>query len=133
MSKDIRAATVFGCALMALALVTMNASAQTYKDSNGTIIPGVAVPPFPYTPLTPGQHNLVVSTATGLTIPAGATYAIVQAAGASVKYTTDGTTPTASVGMTLPSGAALALSGASVLANFRAISSAGTLDVEYFK
>jgi hypothetical protein len=90
--------------------------------------------PTPYAPLSPGQHNLSVTSATALTVPTGARYATVCASGAAVKYTTDGTTtPTSSVGMPLAAGACLALSGPQTLANFRAISASGTLDVEYFQ
>jgi succinate dehydrogenase/fumarate reductase flavoprotein subunit len=103
-------------------------------DGSGTIIAEVAAGQYPFTPLSPGQHNLALVSSTGLTAPTGATYAIVQAAGATVKYTTDGaTTPTATVGMTLGVGSSIALSGAQVIANFRAISATGTLDVEFFK
>lgn len=89
---------------------------------------------YPYTPLTPGQHNLAPVSSTGLTIPVGAAYATVCASTATVKYTTDGTTtPTSSVGQPLTAGTCVALNGAIVLANFRAISASGTLDIEYFQ
>lgn len=94
----------------------------------------VTVAPYNYTPLSPGQHNIALTSATALTIPAGATYAIVQAKTATVEYTTDGTTtPTSSIGMALPAGASVALSGPLVLAAFKAISATGTLDVEYYR
>lgn len=107
-------------------------------DANGKLITSptgsVTIGPYAYTPLTPGQHNLAIVASTALTVPTGATYATIQAATAQVKYTTDGTTaPTSTVGMTLPAGSGVILSGATVLANFRAISATGTLDVEYFK
>jgi hypothetical protein len=71
--------------------------------------------PYQYTPLTPGQHNVAPTTAT-------------------VKYTTDGTTtPTSTVGQSLPAGACVSLSGPLVIANFSAFSSTGTLDIEYFR
>jgi hypothetical protein len=90
--------------------------------------------PYPYAPLSPGQHNLAITTAKGLTVPAGAAYATVCAHTASVNYTTDGvTTPTASVGMALAAGACVSLSGPKVLANFLAILSTGTLDAEFFQ
>lgn len=120
-------------AALALALISP-ALAQTYHDAAGTAVPGVMPLPFGFTPLSPGQHNIAPTSATSLTPPPGARYATVCASSASVKYTTDGTTaPTASIGMPLAAGACLALSGTSVLAKFRAISSAGTLDVEYFQ
>lgn len=105
-------------------------------NNNGTLLGSavVTVAPYAYTPLSPGQHNLAIVSATALTIPTGSTYATVCAATANAKYTTDGTTtPTSSVGMTLANGACVTLSGATVLANFKAISSTGTLDVEYFR
>ena len=105
------------------------ANVTTVQASTSNVTQG----PYPYIPKSPGQHNLAITSSTGLTVPAGATYATVQASGGTVKYTTDGTTtPTSSVGMTLSAGNSLALSGALVLANFRAISASGTLDVEYF-
>ena len=99
---------------------------------------GVPIPVTPgvysYIPLTPGQHNLAIVGSTALTIPSTSTYATICASTATVKYTTDGTTaPTASIGQPLQVGSCVALSGATVLANFRAISATGTLDVEYFK
>ena len=73
--------------------------AQTYRDSSGTIVQGVFPLPYGYTPLSPGQHNLAITSSTALTIPTGARYATVCASTAAVKYTTDGTTtPTSSVG-----------------------------------
>lgn len=85
-------------------------------------------------PLTPGQHNLAITSSTALTPPTGATYAVVQAKVATVSYTLDGTTaPTSSVGDTLAVGASLPLYGPAMIAAFRAISATGTLDVEYAK
>ena len=123
-----------GAHALALALAPVGGSAQTYRDSSGTIVQGVFPLPYGYTPLPPGQHNFALTSSTALTIPTGARYATICASTASVKYTTDGTTtPTASVGMPLPAGACVALSGATVLANFLAISATGTLDVEFFQ
>ena len=119
-------------AAIALALVSP-ASAQTYHDTGGTAIPAVMPRPFDFTPLSPGQHNVAITSATPLTAPTGARYATVCAKTASLEYTTDGTTPTASLGMALAAGACVALSGPAVLANFRAISATGTLDAEFFQ
>ena len=96
----------------------------------------VSVSPYSYTPLSPGQHNLAITASTALTVPPTATYATICGSSVLIRYTTDGTTtPTASAGQPLQAGSCVALSGATVLANFRAIQSAanGTLDVEYFK
>lgn len=90
--------------------------------------------PFPYTPLPNGQYGLAVTSATSLTVPNLATYAVICAETATVRYTTDGhTTPSASVGMPLLSGTCVGVAGPKVLANFKALSSTGTLDIEYFK
>lgn len=110
-------------------------------DLNGNVCSntgggGSSTPPYGFTPLTAGQHNLAITTSTALTVPATATFAEVCARGNNVNFTTDGTTtPTSSVGMPLAIGQCQFFSGATVLANFRAIQAAATatLDAEYFK
>jgi hypothetical protein len=104
---------------------------NAFCDINGNLITPNA--PYVFTPKAPGQHNVVITSSTALTIPSGAIFAWVQVSGGTAKYTTDGvTTPTTSVGMTLlQNSPPMLLSGATVLANFRIISSIGTLDVEY--
>ena len=90
--------------------------------------------PYPYAVAGPEQHNLTVTSATGLAVPTGTTYAIVQAKTASVNYTLDGvTTPSGTVGITLAAGSAVSLSGAKLIANFQAFSATGTLDVQFFR
>ena len=119
---------------LALALGCGAAHAQTYIDRNGTIVPAVATIPFAYIPLSPGQHNVAPVSATALTIPNGARYATLCASSATLRYTTDGTTtPTSTLGMPLAAGSCVALSGAAVLANFKAFSYSATFDVEYFQ
>jgi hypothetical protein len=124
----------FARALTIAALCVTAAHAQTYRDSAGTIVPGVFPLPYGYTPLPPGQHNIAPTASTALSIPTGARYATACASAAMIKYTTDGTTtPTSTIGQPLAAGACVSLSGAAVLANFRAFSSTGTLDVEYYQ
>lgn len=97
---------------------------------------GLPAAPYNYTALSPMQAGLAVVGSTALTVPSGATYAVVCARTQNVNYTTDGTTtPTASVGMQLIQNQCVSLSGATVLANFRAIqqTATATLDVSYFK
>lgn len=92
--------------------------------------------PYNYTPLTPMQAGLAVTTSTALTIPIGALQAVVSVEGNSVRYTYDGTTaPTASVGHLLTSGQFIQFSGATTLANLRFIQTAATatLTVSYTK
>lgn len=91
---------------------------------------------YNYTPLSPMQAGLAIASSTGLTIPTGATYAVVCAEGANVRYSTDGTTtPTATIGMLLLQNNCLPLQGSTTLANFKAIqqTATATLDVSYFK
>jgi hypothetical protein len=108
--------------------------AQAYYDFAGTPITGVMAIPYTQSPLPPGQHNVTLTSSTSLVIPTGARFANVCASSADVRYTTDGTTtPAAGMGQPLPAGTCISLAGAQVLKNFRAISVAGTLDVEYFE
>lgn len=115
----------------------LNASGNAVPCSDPSALPSVTTQaPYGYTPLTPDQHNLAITAATTLTKPTGATYAVVCAKGQNVNYTTDGTTtPTASVGTALQQNQCVALSGATVIGNFKAIQQAATatLDVNYFK
>lgn len=73
------------------------------------------------------------STATAFTPPAGSTLCIVQAEGASVRFRTDGTNPTASVGQLMQIGQPLSLSAN--LAGTRFVPTAGTatLDADCYK
>lgn len=53
------------------------------------------------------QQITSLSAATGFTIPAGTSYAVVQAESQPVRWRDDGTDPTATVGMRIPVGDAL--------------------------
>jgi hypothetical protein len=126
--------------LLALAVafaLACPARAQAYRDSDGTLVPGVVDLPFPFKPLAPAQYGVSVSSATALTVPSGARYAVVCAEGATVRYTTSGTTPTSSVGIPLlatsTSAPCVSLYGPAILAAFQAIGSGATIDVEYFQ
>ena len=82
------------------------------------------------------QAGLPLTVSTPLTVPAGAAYAVVCASGAGINYTTDGqTTPTSSVGMPLLQSQCVGLSGAAVLASFRAIQQAASafLNVSFYR
>lgn len=92
--------------------------------------------PYAYVPLTPSQNGTTVASSTALTVPAGATYAVVCVETQGVRWTWDGTTtPTSSVGNPIAAGQCSAFSGATVLANLRFIqqASSATIDVEYAK
>lgn len=88
-------------------------------------------------PLCKGYEQLTaaLSAAVGLTVPAGATMAIVQAEGAAVRWRADGTDPTASVGMLIADGNEMLYSTSeSALAALRFIrATAGAiLNVSYY-
>ena len=100
----------------------------------------------PSQPLCPGQYGLAPTTAVGLTLPTGiaasgscvatsvsASYATVCAYTATVYYTTDGYTTPTSANMQLASGSCVALISPNVIKNFKAFSSSGTLNIEYFQ
>jgi hypothetical protein len=90
--------------------------------------------PYPTPIAGSAQHNLAITSSTGLNVPTGAVYATVQAATATVKYSTDlNVTPTSSVGMTLAVGASLGVPGQTLMKSIRFISATGTLDIEYFR
>jgi len=142
---------ISGAALFALLLWTTLASAQgtqicfqapsgincqAVNALNPLPVAGSTGAPYAYTPLTPSQNGLGVASATALTIPTGATYAVVCSETQGVRWTWDGTTtPTASVGTPLAAGQCAAFSGAGVLANLKFIqqTATATIDVEYAK
>jgi hypothetical protein len=122
-----------GQALVAVGTSALPTGAATSANqTNGSQL----VQPWSYTPLTPGQHNLGVTTSTSLTIPTGALFAMMTVSGNSIRYTTDGTTtPTSTIGMPMQVNQSIMFSGATVLSNLRIIQQAATatIDVEYFK
>ena len=119
---------------IAASIGVFTASAQTYRDAGGTVVSGVMPLPYAYTPLSPGQHNLLAPSATALAAPSGARYATVCASTGGARYTTDGsTTPSSVIGQPLAAGSCVSLSGPLVIANFLVVSPSGSLDVEYFQ
>lgn len=116
--------------------LTIDSTGHLCTSVTGSSATAIQAQPYNYTPLTPGQYGLAITTATALTIPTGALQAVVCASGNSVNYTYDGTTtPTSSVGMPLASGQCIQFSGATVLSNLKFIQTAATatLNVSYTK
>lgn len=107
-------------------------------DRNGnlcTTLPGGGSGNPTNTPIAgSAQYNVAVTSSTALTVPAGATYAVVQPS-ASVNVTYDGTTPTASLGNTITALQTLALYGNAtiVAAKFIQVTPGATITVSYFK
>ena len=73
-----------------------------------------------------------LSSSAALTVPSGATIAVVQAEGADVRWRDDGTAPTATVGMLLPAGAELRYTGALAALRLIQASAGATVNVSYY-
>lgn len=84
--------------------------------------------------LTPKGYQQLTSLASAatLTVPSGATVALIQAEGQAVRWRDDGTSPTASVGMLISSGETVPYSGS--LSAFKVIETAASakLNVSYY-
>lgn len=78
------------------------------------------------------QQISSLSSAAALTVPSGATVALIQAESQSVRWRDDGTNPTTSVGMVLAAGESLFFTGA--LSAFRAIeiTASAKLNISYY-
>jgi hypothetical protein len=88
---------------------------------------------LPYLPLGFQQLTSLAS-ATGLSVPTGATAALITCEVASVRYRDDGTNPTAAVGMIMGPGASPLLYAGSLAAiSFIQVSAGAVLDVSYYK
>lgn len=79
------------------------------------------------------QQLSVAGTAVGLTVPTGATMAIITVSGQIVRYRDDGTVPTASVGMPLAVGSIFNYASALSAIQFIAEASTATLDILYYQ
>jgi len=78
------------------------------------------------------QQITSLGSAVGLTPPAGAVYAVLQAEGQVVRYRDDGTNPTATVGMMLYPGAAFTYNGTLSAIKFIQADTGGILNVLYY-
>ncbi|MES2167967.1 MAG: hypothetical protein V4458_13200 [Pseudomonadota bacterium] len=74
-----------------------------------------------------------LSAAKGLTVPAGATFAIITADTQDVRYRDDGAAPTASIGMPLVKGAIFQYSGTLSKIKFIEQSASAVLNVSYYR
>ena len=121
--------------------VTGQNNCQDVSASNPFPVSGSSVGPIytkpgAYAPL--GYQQITAGTlasATPLTVPAGATIAVVESEAASVRWRDDGTAPTATVGMILAPNNVLTLSGAAELAavQFILLSGSPLVDISYYK
>lgn len=76
--------------------------------------------------------NATLASATALTVPDGAGYAIIQVESKSVRWRDDGVDPTGSVGMLLPADSAMVYDGDLTQLRFIRTESGATLNVSYY-
>ena len=104
---------------------------QTRTLTGGSHVQAADVAPFVPSAVSGGQYALAVtsSTVVTLTVPSGATHAIVSVdtGGNNIRWTRDGTSPTASVGHLLQAGDAIE---ADNLTSWRMIATLGTVTVQ---
>lgn len=82
-----------------------------WLDSPGKLVPG-GTPVVPRPMKVCGYQQITsLSAATGLTLPANALVALIQAETQDVRWRDDGTDPTASVGMVIGAGTTLPYTG----------------------
>jgi hypothetical protein len=79
----------------------------------------------------PGQYGVAITSVTALTVPIFAAAAEICVETAAARYTTTGTTPSATVGVPVAAGTCFQFAGP--FSAFQIIGSGATLDVEYFK
>jgi hypothetical protein len=88
---------------------------------------------YQYKPTGTAQYGLAVTSVQTLTVPNQARIAEICVDTAAIRYTTSGTTPSASVGMAVASGACFQIAGRDALIAIQIIGSGATVDVEYFQ
>lgn len=119
---------------MAAMLVTPAGVPYTASGGGGG---GGATAPYAATPL--GYQQILAATLAApdaLTVPTGATFAIIEPEGGAVRYRDDGTNPTGAIGMPLGAGQSLQASGAAMLAALKFIEATGSaaiLNISYYK
>lgn len=95
--------------------------------------------PIPLSDVGGAQYGLAITSSTALTVPAAAKHALINVNTQAVRWTTDGTAPTASKGIHVAAGGQISfmdlnIDYRSVLKSFLVIqeASAATLDILYF-
>ena len=78
------------------------------------------------------QQITALTSATGLTSPAGAHVAVISVSGQPVRYRDDGVAPTATVGMPLPVGTVFSYAASLATIQFIQTAATATLDVNYY-
>lgn len=78
------------------------------------------------------QQIVGLSASTALTVPAGATLALIVAESQNVRWRDDGTAPTASIGMPLAIGVSLSYDGDLKAIRFIEVLASANLNVSYY-
>ena len=78
------------------------------------------------------QQITSLSSSTALTVPAGATMALIVPETQNVRWRDDGVAPTASVGMLVPANASMSYDGDLKAIRFIAVASGAVLNVSYY-
>ena len=78
------------------------------------------------------QYNLALAASTALTVPGSSTRALIMAEGGAIRWTDDGTVPTATTGMRLLQDAALGYKGTLSALRFIRETAGGTINVQYY-
>lgn len=105
-------------------------------NGNSFYTAGGGVSPAPYQPTALGYQQIVGATlvaATALTVPATATFAVIEAELADIRWRDDGVSPTASVGMLLYAGTAPTFGGDLATLQFIGTQTTSVLNVSYYK
>lgn len=90
--------------------------------------------PYAATAVAGGQMGLAITTATALTVPATATFALIQVEGTNVRWRDDGTNPTASVGFLMYAGSTPQIfSGDLAAVKFIQTAATATINALYYK
>jgi hypothetical protein len=99
-----------------------------------TVFAGPSTPIFPGIPgVSKGYQQITVLTAAvSLTVPAGATGAMIVADTQAVRWRDDGTAPTAAIGMPLPAGTVLWCTGNLAVIQFIQEAATAVLNITYF-
>lgn len=79
------------------------------------------------------QQITDLSSAVGLTVPSGATLALIQPETKSVRWRDDGSNPTAAVGLVIEAGATLVYNGSLSALKVIETAASGKLNVSYYR
>lgn len=123
-----------GGATLSLSASGFQKAVRAFGATNVKISSGSVNSPYVFTALGDQTVPITSSVAVPLSPPSGATMALIQVAGDSIRYRDDGVAPTSTVGTEVLPGASFQLSVQSFASvQFIAENTAATLTINYFK